>query len=606
MSLSTISRMFDWLRRVGLAILGRFRISENTFMAILAVAIGLLSGLCNYAFRQAIEFFHWLVIEQGMDLFQISWHQWSASRWLAILFPLTGALLMIPFGLWFAKDLKFGFSSFLEQVNLRGAKIPGRTIITRGLASAITLGTGGSAGQEGPIAQIGGAVGSQFGQGFKVSGNRLKVLVACGVSGGVAATFNAPIAGVFFAQEIVLLSSFEISSFTSIVIASGMSTVVSRALIGNEIVFHIPPYQVGSHWELLLYVALGAVIGGLAAGFIDVHFRIKGLFDKLKMPRLVKPMVGALLVGLIGVGFPQVFGNGYDFMSEFLHGQGAWYFLLALIVCKAVATSITLGSGLPGGLFAPILYIGAVTGGAFGKIAQILLPTLAISPGSYALIGMGAFLSAATHAPMTAIFLLFEMTASYQVIVPIMLSCVVGTAISRHFKKESIDTVELAKAGIDLEAGKERNIMKSIRVENVMTRKLETVPEGMTLRQFTDFIANTKHTNFPLLNPAGEMTGIISIQDFLGVVFEKDLMDLVVVKELATTEVTTVFGDENLDQAMRKIGYRNIEQLPVVDRQQQNRLIGIVSRRDMVSAYNKALMARTLEEEHDGSSHASA
>ncbi|PLX94565.1 MAG: chloride channel protein [Desulfuromonas sp.] len=606
MSLGTIPRIFDWLRRAGLAALSHFRISENTFMAILAVAIGLLSGLCNYAFRQAIEFFHWLVIEQGMDLFQISWHEWSASRWLAILFPLTGALLMIPFGLWFAKDLKFGFSSFLEQVNLRGAKIPGRTIITRGLASAITLGTGGSAGQEGPIAQIGGAVGSQFGQGFKVSGNRLKVLVACGVSGGVAATFNAPIAGVFFAQEIVLLSSFEISSFTSIVIASGMSTVVSRALIGNEIAFHIPPYQVGSHWELLLYVALGAVIGGLAAGFIDVHFRIKALFDKLKVSRLVKPIIGALLVGLIGVGFPQVFGNGYDFMSEFLHGQGAWYLLLALILFKAIATSITLGSGLPGGLFAPVLYIGAVTGGAFGHIAQMVFPTLAITPGSYALIGMGAFLSAATHAPMTAIFLLFEMTASYQVIVPIMLSCVVGTAISRHFKKESLDTVELAKAGIDLEAGKERNIMKSIRVENVMTRKLETVPEGMTLRQFTAFIANTKHTNFPLLNPAGEMTGIISIQDFLGVVFEKDLMDLVVVKELATTEVTTVYGDENLDQAMRKIGYRNIEQLPVVDREQKNRLVGIVSRRDMVSAYNKALMARTLEEEHDGSSHASA
>lgn len=599
MSLIPNSRMFGWLRRAGLSFLSHFRISENTFMAILAVAIGLLSGLCNYAFRQTIEFFHWLVIEQGMEFFDISWHHWSSARWWAILFPLAGGILMIPFGIWFSKDLKFGFSSFLEQVNLRGAKIPGRTIITRGLASAITLGTGGSAGQEGPIAQIGGAVGSQFGQGFKVSGNRLKVLVACGVSGGVAATFNAPIAGVFFAQEIVLLSAFEISSFTSIVIASGMSTVVSRALIGNEIAFHIPPYQVGSHWELLLYVALGAVVGVLASGFIDAHFRIKAMFDKLKMPRLLKPILGALLVGLIGVGFPQVFGNGYDFMNEFLHGGGTWYLLMALILFKAIATSITLGSGLPGGLFAPVLYIGAVTGGAFGHIASMLFPALAISSGSFALIGMGAFLSAATHAPMTAIFLLFEMTASYQVIVPIMLSCVVGTAICRHFKKESLDTVELAKAGINLEAGKERNIMKSIQVEEVMTTRLETVPEGMTLRQFTDFISSTKHTNFPLINPKGELSGIISIQDFLGVVFEKDLMDLVVVKELATTEVTTVFADENLDRAMRKIGYRNIEQLPVVDRQHHNRLVGIISRRDMVSAYNKALMARSLEEDYD-------
>lgn len=582
------------LRRLSLAVSARFRVSETTFMAILAVAIGLLSGLCNYAFRKSIDFFHWLVIEQGVEFFHISFDHWSSARLWVILFPLAGSLLMIPFWLWFAKDLKFGFSSFLEQVNLRGAKIPGRTILTRGLASAITLGTGGSAGQEGPIAQIGGAVGSQFGQGFKVSGNRLKVLVACGVSGGVAATFNAPIAGVFFAQEIVLLSAFEISSFTSIVIASGMSTVVSRALLGNEIAFHIPPYIMGSTWELLLYVVLGAVVGVFAASFIDVHFRIKDMFDKIKLSPALKPICGALLVGLIGVVLPQVFGNGYEFINTFLNGGGSLYLLLALIVFKAVATSITLGSGLPGGLFAPVLYIGAVIGGAFGHLAQLIFPAMAIAPGSYALIGMGAFLSAATHAPMTAIFLLFEMTASYQVIVPIMLACVIGTSISRHYKKESLDTVELAKAGIDLEAGKERNIMKSLYVSDVMVTKLETVPESMTLRQFTKFLSSSKHSNFPIVNNLGEMTGIISIQDFLGVVFEKDLMDLIVIKELATTEVTTIFADENLDRAMQKIGYRNIEQLPVIARDNHQKLIGIISRRDMVSAYNKALMARTL------------
>lgn len=593
------SGQFSRLRRFSQAIIQRVHISETTFMAILAVAIGLLSGLCNYAFRKAIDFFHWLVIEQGVEFFHISWDHWSSERWWVILFPIVGSLLMIPFWLWFSKDLKFGFSSFLEQVNLRGAKIPGRTILTRGLASAITLGTGGSAGQEGPIAQMGGAVGSQFGQGFKVSGNRLKVLVACGVSGGIAATFNAPIAGVFFAQEIVLLSAFEISSFTSIVIASGMSTVVSRALLGNEIVFHIPPYQLSSNWELLLYVLLGGVVGVFAATFIDIHFRIKEVFDKIKLPRALKPIIGALLVGFIGVALPQVFGNGYEFINGFLNGGGSLYLLLALILFKAIATSITLGSGLPGGLFAPVLYIGSVIGGAFGHLAQLFFPAGAIAPGSYALIGMGAFLSAATHAPMTAIFLLFEMTASYQVIVPVMLSCVIGTAICRHYKKESLDTVELAKAGIDLEAGKERNIMKSLYVRDVMVTKLETVPENMTLRQFTEFISNTRHSNFPIINQCGELTGIISIQDFLGVVFEKDLMDLIVVKELATTEVTTIFADENLDRAMQKIGYRNIEQLPVIARDNPRKLIGIVSRRDMVSAYNKALMERSLEESDD-------
>ena len=283
-------------------------------------------------------------------------------------------------------------------------------------------------------------------------------------------------------------------------------------------------------------------------------------------------------------------------MGDVLFGRETWYLLAGLVVAKAIATSITLGSGLPGGLFAPCLYLGAVAGGAFGHLAALLFPTAGITPGAYALVGMGAFLSAATHSPMTAIFLLFEITDSYEVIVPIMLTCVIGTAIARHFKKDSLETVELSRAGIDLEAGKERNIMKSLEVGDVMTCEVETIPEHMTLGQFAKFIEKTHHTNFPLVNAEGELTGIISVQDFMGVVFERDLMNLVVVKELATTDVITAHADEDLDQTMRKIGYRNIEQVPVVDRETHRKLVGIISRRDIVAAYNRALMTRSLEE----------
>jgi chloride channel protein, CIC family len=589
--------LFGWLRSASDFLQGRFRVSENTFMLVMAVVIGLLSGLCNYAFRMTIEFFEWAVMEQGLHLLGVSYDHWTWGRLLVFVFPVIGGLLLIPFGIFFAKDMRYGFARFLEHVNLRGAKIPLRTIFTRGAASAITIGTGGSAGQEGPIAQIGGAVGSQFGQAFRVSGDHLKVLVACGVSGGVAATFNAPIAGVFFAAEIVLLSSFQLSSFTYIVVASGMSTVVSRALLGNIPAFAVPHYTLASHWELFFYVALGMIIGVLAAGFIEIHGRIKDAFDRLRMHRLAKPVFGGLLVGILGIGFPQVFGNGYQFMERVLHGDGVWYLLAALVLMKALATSITLGSGLPGGLFAPSLYIGAVTGGAFGKLVAMLFPALSISPGAFALVGMGAFLSAATHAPMTAIFLLFEMTASYEVIIPIMLSCVIGTSIARRIKKDSLDTLELSRAGIDLEAGKERNIMKSIKVGEVMVRNPEVLPENMTLGQFAEYITGTRHTNFPLVDSEGRLTGIISVQDFLGVVFEKDLMDLVVIKELATLDVITVIEDDDLDGAMRRIGHRNIEQLPVVAGEGSRRLVGIISRRDMVSAYNRALMTRSLTEE---------
>jgi len=588
-----------WLRHRSPLVFSRLGITENTFMVMLALAIGILAGLGNFVFRQTIELIHWAVIEQGKEFFAISFEQWSMARCWSLLFPVIGGLLMIPFGIFFAKDLKFGFPDFLERANLRGAKFPGRTILTRGLASAITLGTGGSAGQEGPIAQIGGAIGSQAGQVFKMSGERLKVLVACGVAGGIAATFNAPIAGVFFAHEIVLLAAFELSSFTAIVISSGIATVVSRALLGDVPALRAPAYSVAHPWELIFYVVLGMLVGVLAVFFIDFHYRIKDRFAALKLHPLAKPILGGALVGLIGIVFPQIFGNGYEFMEAVLRGEGVFWLLAALVLVKALATSITLGSGLPGGLFAPSMYIGAVTGGAFGKVVQVFFPGVVTLPGTYALVGMGAFLAAATHAPMTAIFLLFEMTGSYDIIIPIMLSCVIATAICRHFKKDSLDTVELSRAGIDLESGKERNIMKSLRVGAVMTRDPESIPENMTLRQFNQFMASTRHTNFPLINRIGEVTGIISVQDFMGVVFEHDLLDLVVVKELATLDVITVQEDENLDSAMRKIGYRNIEQLPVVDRATGRKLLGIVSRRDMVSAYNRALMVRQLEEKSD-------
>jgi CIC family chloride channel protein len=595
------NRLFERLRSALAIVQTSFHISENTFLIILAVLIGVLGGLGNYAFRKTIEFVRWAVFEQSSQFFGYSMEEWSLSRLAVILCPVVGGLLVIPLLHWFGKDLKGGFSGFLERVNLRGAKLQLRPIFTRGLGAAITIGTGGSAGQEGPIAMIGGAIGSQFGQAFKMSGDRLKVLVACGAAAGVAATFNAPIAGVFFAQEIVLLSAFELSSFTSIVIASGMATVVSRALLGNHSEISAPLYVVQSYWELILYVILGLLIGSLAALFIETHFRIKDRFTALEMPRLAKPVIGGLMVGAIGFVFPQVFGNGYEFIEMVLTGdqswnQSAWYLLGALIVVKAVATSLTLGSGLPGGVFAPCLYLGAVTGGFFGNLAAKFFPQIHIAPGAYALVGMGAFLSAATHAPMTAIFLLFEITDSYEVIVPIMLTCVIGTAVARHFKNDSLETFELTRAGIDLEAGKERNIMKSLKVGDVMESDVESIPEHMTLGQFAHFIEKTHHTNFPLVNAKGELTGIISVQDFMGVVFERDLMDLVVVKELATADVITAHADEDLDQTMRKIGYRNIEQLPVVDRETHRKLVGIISRRDIVAAYNRALMSRSLED----------
>ncbi|BDV43796.1 chloride channel protein [Geotalea uraniireducens] len=587
-------RRFVSIRRIIFSLLSRLRISENTLMVILAVCIGLLAGLCNFAFRRCIEFFNWLIIGNGAAITGYDPTIWSWHRLWALAFPLLGALLMIPLFITFPEDMNFGFPRFLEAVNLRGGRLPLRLMFTRGVSSALTIGSGGSAGQEGPIAQIGGTAGSVIGHLLGMSEDRLKVLIGCGVSGGVAATFNAPLAGVFFAHEIVLLSSFDISSFTSIVISSGMATVVSRAMFGDMPAFDVPAYQLVSPVELFFYVLLGIVSGALATMFIDWYSRTRDSFKKLNLHPLLKPCLGGLLVGCIGVFLPQVQGNGYEFIERVVTNNTGWLLVTLLIFGKILATCVTLGSGLPGGTFAPSLFIGSVTGMSFGFLMNQLFPLYTSTPGAYAMVGMGTFLAAVTHAPMTGIFLLFEMTGSYQVIVPIMISCVIGTSIARHFRKDGIDTADLAARGIDLRAGREQNVLETIRVKNVMVRDPEVLPDNLLIREFLKRAHASRHSTFPLMNPGGELTGIVTTHDFLGVAFDRQLLETVQLSEVATNDVITVNSSDNLAEALRKIDYSTLEELPVVEVENPRKVIGILSRRDITAAYNKAMMKRSF------------
>lgn len=574
--------------------LARLRVRENTFMAILAVIIGVIAGLCNYAFRSSIDFFTWLIIDNGSELTGFAPESWDLPRLSVIAFPLIGALLMGPLYLLFREDFSFGFPKFLETVNLRGGRLKPRQIFTRGIASAITIGSGGSAGQETPIAQIGGTVGSFFGQLLKISGDRMKILIGCGVAGGIAATFNAPLAGVFFAHEVVLLSSFELTSFTSIVISSGIATIVSRALYGNIPVFTVPSYQISHPAELVLYAILGLVLGLLAATFITLFRRVKNFFAQLTLHPFSKLLLGGLITGVIAFFFPQVLGNGYGFVEKVITDHYGWLLLTLLIAGKMLATSVTIGCGLPGGLNAPSLFIGAVAGGSFGFLANSLFPAHVSTPGEYALVGMGAFMAAVINAPMTGIFFLFEITNSYQIIIPIMISCVIGTSIARHHRKDGIFTFELTEAGIELREGKEQNLLKELKVRNVMSSAPVILPESMSLRQFAGFISTSRHASFPLVNFRQELTGMISIHDFLEILPEEELLDLVVLKELADTDIVTVTPGDSLALAMDRISLRDFEILPVVDARDRKKVLGVLSRHDMISAYNKAMMAKSL------------
>ncbi|KIE41738.1 chloride channel protein [Geobacter anodireducens] len=588
-------RRFVRTRRAVFSLLSRVRISENTLMAILAVGIGLLAGLCNHAFRSCIDLFRWLIIDSGGQLTGYSPYAWNANRLWAIAFPVTGAVVMLPLFIRFREDMAFGFPRFLETVNLRGGRLPLRLMFTRGIASALTIGSGGSAGQEGPIAQIGGTAGSVVGHLLGMSGERLKVLIGCGVSGGVAATFNAPLAGVFFAHEIVLLSSFELSSFTSIVISSGMATVVSRAMYGDIPAFDVPAYQLVHPLELALYALLGVVCGCLAALFITGYGKTRGFFARLQVNPLWKPILGGFLAGCVGVLLPQVQGNGYDFIEKAVSNDVGWLLVTLLIAGKMVATCVTVGSGLPGGTFAPSLFIGSVAGMSFGFLANGLFPFHTATPGAYALVGMGAFLASVTHAPMTGIFLLFEMTGSYKVIVPIMLACAIGTAVARHFHKDGIDTADLAARGIDLRAGREQAVLEQIRVRGVMVRDPEILPETMTIRQFLARSHSPRQTTFPVVTAWGELSGVVVIHDFLGAAFEPGLLDRVTLGEMAAVDILTIASEDSLAEALRVFERTPLDELPVVEPGGRRRVVGILTRHAIATAYNRAMVTQSFK-----------
>jgi len=572
-------------------------IKKNEFAVMIAMAaiVGLLAGYGAVGFRWLIHFFNVLFFGTGPNnslsiLLDLPWYK-------KLIPPVLGGILVGPLVYFLAREAKGpGVSEVIEAVALRGGIIRKRVVLVKSLATAITIGSGGSAGREGPIVHIGSAIGSAFGQLMNVSADRMRTLVGCGAAAGIAATFNAPIGGVMFALEIIL-GEFGIARFSPIIVSSVIATAVSQAYLGDYPAFLVPQYSLVSHWEIPLYIVLGVVSGLVGVIFTTLLYRTDDFFSSIKIPDYTKAAIGGVLVGTIGMFFPHIFGVGYDAIGLALIEKLAWYVLLALIFLKIVATSLTIGSGGSGGIFAPSLFIGAVTGGAFGYAVHLLFPHITASSGAYSLVGMGALLSATTHGPLGAIFILFEMTGDYKIILPLMLSCIIGTIFASHIKRESIYTLKLIRRGMDIRAGREINIMKSIRVKDAMTKEVEVVSEKMHLNKLLNSTLSSKHASFPVVDDKGLLSGIVSFQDFKEIMMEKGLDDLIIVKDIATAGVVTIGQDESLDSALEKIGFKNIEQLPVVDEANPRKIIGILSRRDIFAAYNKAVINRSLVRE---------
>ncbi len=567
------------------------KLSEQRILIILSVVVGVGGGFGAVIFRWLIGAFHTLFFDYGTLLFsQITSH----PKWLIPLIPMAGGLVLAPITYRLAKEAKgHGVPEVMLAVALRGGIIRPFIALAKSIASSICIGSGGSAGREGPIVQIGSALGSTVGQMFKMSGERVKILVGCGAAAGISATFNAPIAGALFALEIIL-GDFTMYAFSPVIISSVTATVISRAFLGNYPAFLVPAYDLVSVWEMPMYIGLGLVAGVFSVLFIKVLYKSEDLFEALKINNFLKPALGGLILGIVGIFYPQLFGVGYETISSALHEETVIWILFLLVFMKIAATSLTLGSGGSGGIFAPSLFMGAMLGGFFGNVVHLAFPEVTATPGAYALVGMSAMVAGTIHAPITAMLIIFEMTGDYRIILPVMLASVVSTLLANKLNRDSIYTLKLSRRGITLKAGKDKTVLEGILVQEVMTTDWQTVPQNMPLSQLLRFVEQSRENIFPVLNQTGELEGILTLQDIRSVVTQRVLEDLVIVKDIMSTNAPTITLDENLGSALSKFEVRDFDGLPVVDKHNPKKLLGILKRSDIISFYNKRLLEQEI------------
>ncbi|MBF0542086.1 MAG: chloride channel protein [Nitrospirae bacterium] len=582
--------------------------SPHTMIVILAIAIGVMSAGMVIIFRFILEHVKELIFIGGQELLHIekinwqefSWHDFK-SRLLLPLLPMFGAVLLIPLAKLFPGEVYgYKFPFFIEKVNLRGAIVSFKTIFLRIIAPALSLGSGGSVGVEGPVAIIGAGVGSLTGQFFGSSAQQRTLLIAAGAAGTIAATFKAPIAGVMFSTEILLLGNFEMISFIAIVISAAIAAAISNAYYGSAPAFTMPITEIKSIYETPLYILLGLYLGVISVLFTKIFYWTKWKFEAIQISEYIKPIIGAFIVGVIGVFYPHVMTDGYDHIVEALKGNFVFSLMFALIFIKIIATSLSLGSGGAGGVFAPSLFIGAMAGGAFGAAVNYIFPEqityLYISqPGTYAAIGMGGFLAAATHAPLTGIFLMLELTGNYKVLIPVMLASVTGVFMATRIFKDSIDTVELTKKGVDLHEGKELTILKSLKVIDIMTKTFTSIDKDETLNHVIDLIIKGHGMYFPVVNSKMELYGIISINDIKSVVLDDKIKQVVTAGQLSTEDVVVINSTDNLNEALEKLSMMDLDEMPVVDVFAHKKVLGMIRKSDILSTYNYELRARQAE-----------
>ena len=565
--------------------------TEYTFLLVAAIFVGILGGYGAIGFRYAIKAVEVLGYGAGPSLME---SVRTMSWWHIVLLPAAGGLIVGPIAHFFARESKgHGVPEVMESIVLHGGVIRPRVLLAKLIASATCIGTGGSVGREGPIVQIGCAGGSFLGRLLKVPQDQLKTLVGCGAAAGIAATFNAPIAGALFAAEIIL-GAFGVRTLSPIVLSSVMATVISRHYLGDSPALDVPEFALRGPVEIAFYMGLGVFAGVVGVAFTRTLYASEDLFEKVRLPGYLLPMVGGAMVGGIAVFFPDVLGLGYETIDMATHARLGWAMLAGLLLLKITATSITLGSGGSGGIFAPSLFIGAVTGGLIGCLVNGLFPDYAGPPGAYALVGMGAVVSATTHGPITAILIIFELTDDYKIILPVMSACVIATLVAGRLLPDSIYTLKLTRRGLRIVRGREVSILRSVRVNSVVAPHVDTLDAGATFDEIVALFQRSPQGSLPVVGLGCRLLGVIRTEDLKPHLLNRDLGSLVLASDIMAPPDSVVYPDEDLEQALEKLASQPDQELPVVARDNADHLLGLLSQGDLLDRYEREIHRRRM------------
>jgi CIC family chloride channel protein len=520
---------------------------------------------------------------------------------ILVMIPAFGGLIVGLMSKYFKGAQKGeGIPKAIDAVASRGGVIEGQTGFLKTLGAVISIGTGGAGGNEGPIVMMGSSIASSLGRYLSSSPDRLKILVGCGAAAGLAAAYNAPLGGALFSMEIIL-RTFNAKSFSPIIVASVFATVISRGYLGNEPAFKTSSFSLNTNYEFIFYLILGVLAAFTAVYFVRTFLKIDEIFDaKNKVPEWLKPAIGGLMVGIIGLYLPGIFSFSEAAVDNTIFNATPFMVLFLLLLFKPIATALTIGSGGNGGTFSPSIFTGAMLGGAFGQIVNYLFPTVSAPPGAYALVGMAAVVAGTTHASLTALIMVFEMTNNYKIILPLMLTIIVATTISKKILKGSLYTLkfDVEGKGIDI-YGRKTLVLKNISISSIIEKFEDLVTDDYTFQKLLGKVKESRFNNLLVKNSQDNIIGKIAFQDIRDAILDEEtrsIMPFLVAGDLMVRNVQVITNDKNSEDALKILEKIDMDFLPVQDKQ-TGKFLGIVSTENILKKYQNALFIQQSEQD---------